>query len=1212
MPVTARPPIDTDQTGEITPATPAGAGEPCLVRPLASGFYGASYLGTLPYRAESVEVRRLTKDFDPALLDELTARTRLIGVLRSPAVRRLLVVELDAAPLSLVVESRGEFNLETWVASGQMSPRELLRLLVSVAECLAEAHHFGLSHGALSETTIGVKDGAPAIDFTGWESDAATLGRRAGSPESITADQRGLVALVNWALAQDGVADACRESSHRQAARLRQLGNRGAAPTEDLPEASEILNCLRSLVDPPTDAAAPSLVDSTTELPARAPGQDDCGTVDQLLSRGVGGDGTAEIGLAGTPRIAVPPYRALQPGERLGRFQIDRKLGEGGMGAVFRATDIGSGQVVALKVLSQSAVLRGNAVQRFAKEARLLASLNNPFITNLIEVSDENGLHYIALEFVDGVDAGRVLDESGPMPERVALSIAADVARALIDAHRREIVHRDIKPENILLVDHTGGDPLAEPPRAKLADFGIARHVDQSESLAVTQAGSLLGTPKYMSPEQCRGGGEITPQADIYSLGVTLFELLSGAPPFEADDPMTLVGKHCFEPAPSLRKLVPELSEPTTGLVAKCLAKRPEDRYPDAATLLRELDRMLRGEPSRATLRPVLPDHNSSRVVGATHAWSLDSSPQALWPYVSNTERLNRAIGLPPVEYRTEVDSNGAPRRFGTIRLAGIPMTWEEHPFEWVEGRRMSILREFTGGPFRWFMSTVELAATPDGGCDLRHTVKILSRNFVGRMIATVETGSKCRKSLESVYSRIDETLRRAGRNPLRDAFEPVPKLKTAQRERLLAGIDAMVADGAPTDICEGLQQFLLEAPEQEVAKVRPVALARRLGLDESQVIDTCLRAVKQGLLQMQWDLLCPTCRVAADTRSTLKEIEAHTHCEACDFDFRSNAADAVELVFRAHPDIRDTALGKYCVGGPWHAPHVAAQFRLEPAERLEADLALEAGDYVLRGPRLTRTYPLRVVTSGAASCGEFRLGPHDDGDERVTTLRTGGQVLSLENGFDCQQVVRVERTLPREDIVTAARASATPRFRELFPGEVFESGQLVSAEQVTMLVVSIPTIDDLYEQAGDAEAYAAVQRHLSDSSASIQQNGGEVVKVIGETIFASFHDAVRAVESAFALAAERPDSPFRLAVGVHRGNALVATANNRLDYFGSTARQALALPNATGPGVALTEPVLTAGGVAERLGSRDEYGTMRKINLPGKRATLVQHFEKV
>lgn len=217
------------------------------------------------------------------------------------------------------------------------------------------------------------------------------------------------------------------------------------------------------------------------------------------------------------------------------------------MGAVYRAEDVADGMVVAIKILRADWTERVDAVQRFLKEARLLAEVKNPYVANLLEVNEDAGVHYLVMEFVAGRSLAKLLEERGRFDEATALNVIAELARALADAHARGIVHRDVKPENVLVVQAEEDTPptdlhatvqFQQPlrldgdgmgPRVKLTDFGVARHVKQSESLSITQTGAILGTPLYMSPEQC-SGKEIDPRSDVYSMGATLYHLLAGHP----------------------------------------------------------------------------------------------------------------------------------------------------------------------------------------------------------------------------------------------------------------------------------------------------------------------------------------------------------------------------------------------------------------------------------------------------------------------------------------------------------------------------------------------------------------------------------------------------------------------------------------------------------------------------------------------------------
>jgi class 3 adenylate cyclase len=640
--------------------------------------------------------------------------------------------------------------------------------------------------------------------------------------------------------------------------------------------------------------------------------------------------------------------------------------------------------------------------------------------------------------------------------------------------------------------------------------------------------------------------------------------------------------------------------------VEKALAKAPADRYADAAAFLRDLERLLRGEPTGLAVHPRRPECDPARVLRYEFAWDLEAPPPALWPHVSNTERLNRAAGLSPVRFTDRAEEGGGARRVrrrGEFRKAGLAVAWEEHPFEWIEARRLGVLREYTQGPFKWLTSVVEL--TPAGaGTRLTHRVEVEPRGLLGRTVAAVEIGARARRSLERVYRRIDAALTGKAAAPhgraLLDPFEEAAEPTRGQHERLERLLDELVARGAPPEAAEGLVDFVSHAPPQEVARIRPLALARRLGLDADAVVTACLHGARAGLLVLLWDLLCPVCRVPAGVRDTLRALREHEHCPACALDFAVDFANSVELIFRAHPEVRASELATYCVGGPAHSPHVVAQARLAPGERLELELALEEGAYRLRGPQLPYVLDFRVGHGPGVARWDVALGR--TADRPPGLLRPGGQVLALSNQYDCEVVVRVERAAARADALTAARASALGLFRELFPEETLSPGQLVSVATVTLLVTELEGAGGLYAELGDARAFGLLHEHFRRLRDRVRAEGGALVKTVGEGAVAAFPDPAAAVRTALDLRALLPPegNGLRPRAGVHRGAALAATVNDHLDYFGAAVRQALALPAlARGGELVLTEAAAGDPQVAALLRERGLRGELFEAALP-------------
>ena len=855
---------------------------------------------------------------------------------------------------------------------------------------------------------------------------------------------------------------------------------------------------------------------------------------------------------------------------RLGRYQILEKLGQGGMGAVYRAADSVTGEDVAIKVLADGCLSQPDALRRFEKEARLLEAAKSPYVANLLDVGIEGDTRYLVMEFVRGGDLRGMLKKRGAFDESIALEIIGDLCRALVTAHAKGLVHRDIKPENVLLDDAED----SHRPSIKLTDFGLARHVDQSDSLKLTQTGALLGTPYYMSPEQFTGVHEVSPATDIYSIGATFFELLTGDRPFPSTDAMKLATAHCFESPPDVRQRNQMISDATAALVNRMLAKHPGQRPPDASAVLEEIIRLQTGDASQFVVHPVLTKSDPAGILFAEYEWDLASSPAALCPFVSNTDRFNRAAGFQPMDYETISEPDGRVRKFGQFNMFGMHLRWEEHPFEWIEGNRFSVLREFPTGPFVWFMSNVELVPLANGGTRLTHRVKIEPRGMVGRMLAKLELGPKTRRKFDRIYNRIDKVLR--GTNSasrVDDPFHAVPGLNRMRMTRLERGLDQLVDAGVSDQIVETIREIVMNASEQDLARLRPVALARRFGLPERDVIDAFLRAVTVGLMTLHWDLICPTCRLAADTRSTLREIERHADCSACRIKFDVEFGSSLELIFRVHPEIRSCDSRTYCAGGPGNFPHVVAQVRLSSAERLVLPLSLNAGSYVMRGPTLPYAIPIEVDSQHGLRHGSIQCAVHGNRSP-VPTLKVGHQSLAVENLFPMEQVLRIERTVRRTETLTATDVSTMPLFRSLFPDQTLSPGMLVEVASANFLAVRLNGLDEAFNEFGDAKTYTQVRDFWKFAERLIIRIGGAVIDHDVELVLASFSDPVMAIDAAgqfkAMLTKELPEWSWSVSAGIHRGTALVTGDQNETRYFGSAISRTTNLARRASPDIAI------------------------------------------
>jgi eukaryotic-like serine/threonine-protein kinase len=263
------------------------------------------------------------------------------------------------------------------------------------------------------------------------------------------------------------------------------------------------------------------------------------------------------------------------------RYVIERKLGSGGMADVYLAEDQELGRRVALKLLDDRHASDEQFVERFRREAQSAAGLNHPSIVSIFDRGYAEGTYYIAMEYLDGRTLKELLVKNGPTPVPIAIDYARQILGALAFAHRNGIVHRDIKPHNIVV----GGDG-----RLKVTDFGIAR----SGASQMTEAGSIVGTAQYLSPEQARGA-PVDPRSDIYSLGIVLYEMLTGKVPFTGDTPVEIAMKHLSQVPEPPSELRPDIPHDLDAVVMRALAKDPEQRYATAEEMDADLARVARG-----------------------------------------------------------------------------------------------------------------------------------------------------------------------------------------------------------------------------------------------------------------------------------------------------------------------------------------------------------------------------------------------------------------------------------------------------------------------------------------------------------------------------------------------------------------------------------------------------------------------------------------
>jgi serine/threonine protein kinase len=490
--------------------------------------------------------------------------------LHHPNIGGVLGAAVSGDELYVVAELVQGASLRTFLHEGGGGPipsRTALTVGYEVADALATAHERGVIHGDVRPESIvlGLDGKARLVGFERMgTSDDLSVAARYSAPE----------------LADHAVRPTPSSDAYAFGVVLFELFSAPGAPVPLLRDRS------RSL-DERLPRAIRELVSSLTHPdPVVRPGLSKARQVlqQQLLDLSQSqssGDGLHRL-VPDLAEDAPPPLPT-----RIGRYDVVRELGRGGVGVVYEGVDPVLNRRVALKLLIAGSWARPREVQRFKLEAQAVARLDHPSIVKILDIGGDLEGAWFAMEFVDGPSlADRMVQHGGRLPWAEAVSIASQIARALQHAHESGLLHRDVKPNNVLL----------EGPRAKLADFGLAFDA-ASDATRLTGTGQVLGTPTYMAPEQA--AGELTrlgPATDVYGLGVLLYEALTAKVPFEGATPLQVIGNILTGNAAPPRRHVPDLPRQLDTIVAKALRLDPKDRYPSASAFAEDLDRLLAGE----------------------------------------------------------------------------------------------------------------------------------------------------------------------------------------------------------------------------------------------------------------------------------------------------------------------------------------------------------------------------------------------------------------------------------------------------------------------------------------------------------------------------------------------------------------------------------------------------------------------------------------
>ncbi len=581
--------------------------------------------------------------------------------------------------------------------------------------------------------------------------------------------------------------------------------------------------------------------------------------------------------------------------------------------------------------------------------------------------------------------------------------------------------------------------------------------------------------------------------------------------------------------------------------------------------------------------------------------YDLKASPEKLWPFVADTNRFNRDTGVPSVEpARTTRELLRNARRRLRLSMYGMAVEWEEQPFEWVRPARFGVARTYSKGPITEMRALVELTPRAVGGTRLSYDFRVQPRSLVGVFLVSLQVKFSSARRFARAFRKYDEIATSA---EVEASPETTVELDAAAQSRLQVIAEKLLTEGADAEVVDRLIDFVSSADDFALARIRPYALADEWKLSRRAVLEACLRSTRLGLLDLQWELLCPLCRGAGETGKSLSEINSQVHCDTCRIDFTVNFDRFVEVTFKPNALLRQVQAQNFCMGSPQKTPHIVAQQLLPAGSERELSLPLEPGRYRLRALELSGGQDVTVTEAGQPAAS-VTIG---EAGWPAQELRLAQQSsLKLANATSAEQLLILERLAWSDQSATAAEVTALQMFRDLFASEALRPGEQISVGTLTILFTDLRNSTQLYREIGDATAFGRVMNHFDVLKKVIADEDGALVKTIGDAVMAVFRRPTSALKAMLRaqemLAAPAAGvAPLILKAGVHTGPCIAVTLNDRLDYFGSTVNMAARLEGlSTGDDVIISKALYDDSEVREFVAREQLHAIQFEILLKG------------
>lgn len=585
------------------------------------------------------------------------------------------------------------------------------------------------------------------------------------------------------------------------------------------------------------------------------------------------------------------------------------------------------------------------------------------------------------------------------------------------------------------------------------------------------------------------------------------------------------------------------------------------------------------------------------KTVQLSWSWQINALPQEIWPYITDINRLFKDLKQPSIQkvhITQSVDQDLIQLSYNGINRYEV---WEEEPFEWEYPFRFGMVRHYQSGAYKDLKIQVDLKENEQG---TRLIVRLwaMPRNKLLSLWTTLKLKALVKHRFKNVIDIYDQlaisdckSYQRSRKKGLVRGGEK--RLRQIKEELYNSQVDAVVL--------ERLVDFIRRADDLELRQISPLKLAEQWELSKEKVFEVFIHAAKANLLNFNWDLYCPSCRSIQESVKTLNQIHEPIYCDECEQEFKVNFNQTVQLSFTPHPLVRKISKNQYCIRGPQQKSHVVLQQYLKPGERRYLMTDLPSGEYILRS-RKSKGSALVLVDEDGDDTVHVNISPSGLSGEEVHIANSPN--LSIENTTDKNQLITLERESWSLHGVSAARATSSQLFRNLFANEVLRKGEKISVDNLTLMFTDLFDSAGIYNEEGDDKAVGQVIDHFEILHQVVSKENGAIVKTIGDSVMAVFCEpdqALRAYLRAQKMISEdeRFTDEFQLKAGIHHGSCVAVNLNSRIDYFGSTVNIASRFVDyASENELIISQKIFDKHDLQEMLKESDNNGRIEDMNI--------------